>query len=71
MTEETVDITIDTDGRVLVEVHGVAGTGCLETTEALLALLGGDVRAQDLTAEAYADQAVGEAAGVRQGMGRT
>jgi len=71
MAEEIVEITIGADGRVAVEVQGIGGTGCLDATEDLLALLGGEVEAQDLTAEAYVDQEHAGEVRERQARGGT
>lgn len=51
--DETVEVTIKKDGSVEIHVTGVDGMACLATTEELVALLGGQVEAQELTAEAY------------------
>ncbi|MEU6039045.1 DUF2997 domain-containing protein [Actinomadura sp. NPDC047616] len=51
--EETVEVTIRPDGRVEIHVTGVDGMACLDTTQELVSLLGGEVEAQELTAEAY------------------
>ncbi|GAA3260929.1 hypothetical protein GCM10010532_112710 [Dactylosporangium siamense] len=55
MAEEVVEVTIDARGNVAMHVRGVEGPGCTDTTEALVDLLGGDVTAQELTAEAYVE----------------
>ena len=70
MAEEIVEITIGADGCVAIEVQGIGGTGCLDATEDLLALLGGEVEAQDLTAEAYVDQEHEHAGEVRERQAR-
>ncbi|HEY8478618.1 MAG TPA: DUF2997 domain-containing protein [Spirillospora sp.] len=51
--DETVEVTIRKDGGVEIKVTGIDGTACLDTTEELVALLGGQVESQELTAEAY------------------
>ena len=51
--EETVEVTIKPDGKVEIHVTGVDGMGCLQTTEELVKLLGGEVETRELTAEAY------------------
>lgn len=51
--DETVEVTIKKDGSVEIHVTGVDGMACLATTEELVSLLGGEVEAQELTAEAY------------------
>jgi hypothetical protein len=55
MAEETVEVTIGPDGKVTLAVAGVAGMGCVEQTEELVRLLGGQVEAQELTGEAYVE----------------
>lgn len=50
---EEVEVTISPDGKVTMHVRGVQGQACLRDTQALIALLGGDVEAQELTAEAF------------------
>ncbi|MEV5831421.1 MULTISPECIES: DUF2997 domain-containing protein [Actinomadura] len=51
--DETVEVTIKPDGKVEIHVTGVDGMACLATTEELVRMLGGEVEAQELTAEAY------------------
>lgn len=51
--DETVEVTIRPDGSVEIHVTGVNGMACLETTQELVTLLGGQVEAQELTTEAY------------------
>ncbi len=51
--DETVEVTIKADGSVEIHVAGVDGMACLDTTEELVSLLGGQVESQELTAEAY------------------
>jgi hypothetical protein len=53
--EEIVEITVRPDGKVEMRVTGIAGMDCLAETEDLARLLGGDIEAQELTAEAYQD----------------
>jgi Protein of unknown function (DUF2997) len=55
MPEESIEVTIGPDGSTTVLVNGIAGMECLGETEALVHLLGGEIEAQDLTAEAYVD----------------
>lgn len=55
MTEESIEITIAPDGKVQMHVNGIPGMGCLTATEDLVRLLGGEVEAQELTAEAYVE----------------
>ncbi|MBE1530550.1 DUF2997 domain-containing protein [Actinomadura algeriensis] len=51
--DETVEVTIKPDGKVEIHVTGVDGMSCLQTTEELVKMLGGEVETQELTAEAY------------------
>nr|BFE60777.1 hypothetical protein GCM10020063_053030 [Dactylosporangium thailandense] len=53
MADEVVDVVIRPDGKVEMHVSGVDGMVCVEHTDQLVSLLGGDVEAQELTAEAY------------------
>lgn len=55
MAEETVQVVITPDGKVEVEVSGVAGMDCLAATQDLVRSLGGQVEEHHLTAEAYQD----------------
>lgn len=55
MAEEIVEITVRPDGKVELRVNGVPGMDCLERTEDLTRLLGGDVELQELTEAAYQD----------------
>jgi hypothetical protein len=55
MGEEIVKVTIAPDGKVELRVEGMAGMGCLEETADLVRLLGGEVEAQEMTAEAYVE----------------
>jgi hypothetical protein len=55
MAEEIVEITVGPDGRVELRVNGIPGMDCLAETGDLVRLLGGEVDAQELTAEAYVD----------------
>lgn len=57
MAEEILEVTIRPDGTVEMRVNGIAGMDCLERTEDLTRLLGGEVEVQELTAEAYQDVA--------------
>jgi hypothetical protein len=70
MGEEIVEIAIGPDGRVAIDVQGMAGTGCLDETEDLVARLGGEVESQELTAEAYVEQGLPEPTRERQARGR-
>ncbi|MFB9412490.1 DUF2997 domain-containing protein [Dactylosporangium matsuzakiense] len=64
MADEIVDVVIRPDGKVEMHVTGVDGTACVEHTDQLVGLLGGEVESQELTADAYvqteADTAVDE-----------
>ena len=51
---EEIKVTIDGEGNVKVTVFGVKGAKCLELTEELEALLGGDVE-REFTSEYYAE----------------
>jgi DUF2997 family protein len=55
MSEEIIEVTIRPDGKVEMHVMGVTGMDCLQRTEDLTRLLGGEVEARELTAEAYQD----------------
>ena len=50
---EEVEVTVSPAGKVTMHVRGVQGDACLKDTEALVALLGGDIEDQELTAEAF------------------
>lgn len=52
---EEVKVTIDEEGNVKVTVFGVKGTRCLEVTEKLEALLGGQVE-REFTSEYYQEE---------------
>lgn len=53
MPDEIIEVTISPEGKVALHVQGVEGMTCLEDTHELIALLGGEVESQELTAEAY------------------
>ncbi|HZM81465.1 MAG TPA: DUF2997 domain-containing protein [Candidatus Limnocylindrales bacterium] len=55
MADEIIEVTISPDGKVAMHVQGVEGMACLEDTRELVALLGGEVESQELTAEAYVE----------------
>ena len=55
MADEIIEVTISPEGKVSMHVQGVEGMGCLEDTRELIALLGGEVDSQELTAEAYVE----------------
>jgi hypothetical protein len=65
VAEEIIEITIRPDGKVEMHVTGVPGMDCVERTEELSQLPGGEVEAQELTAEAYQDVTATEQAQVR------
>ena len=52
-----IEITIDVEGQVHLEVHGVQGTACLELTEALETGLGSQIISRQLTSEAFESSA--------------
>jgi hypothetical protein len=54
---EEIKVTIDGDGNVKVTVFGVKGGKCLQLTEELEQLLGGDV-VREFTSEYYATTGV-------------
>lgn len=60
MDIETVKVVISADGQVLIEVDGAHGPVCLQVTDDIVKILGGDVLSQQLTAEYYEEQAVSE-----------
>ena len=55
MADEIIEVTISPEGKVSMHVQGVEGMSCLEETRELIALLGGEVDSQELTAEAYVE----------------
>lgn len=55
MAEEIIEITVSPDGKIEMQVSGIAGTDCIGETDELVQLLGGTVESQELTAEAYLD----------------
>ncbi len=60
---EEVKVTIDEDGNVKVTVFGAKGKACLDITEKIEALLGGEVE-REFTSEYYEEE-VEEREGVR------
>lgn len=56
---EEVRVTIDEEGNVKLTVFGAKGPRCLEITEKLEALLGGDVQ-REFTSEYYQAEDVRE-----------
>lgn len=59
MNIETVRVTINKDGQVVIEVDGAHGPVCLELTEELIKALG-DKLCQELSAEYFAEQEVSD-----------
>lgn len=55
MADEILEVTIRADGRVEMHLQGVEGMACLADTQELISRLGGEVEAQELTAEAYVE----------------
>ncbi len=53
MKLEEIDVTIDSDGRVHIEVRGARGSECLDLTRPLEEALGGQVEERRMTPEAY------------------
>jgi hypothetical protein len=47
MGEEILEVTIRADGRVELHVRGIEGMSCLEETQELVALLGGEGRVRN------------------------
>jgi len=52
MDVEEVEITIDKNGQVKVHVRGAKGQACLDITQSLEELLGGEVLEREYTPEA-------------------
>ena len=52
MDVQEINVTIDANGQVQVEVHGVKGQSCLEITSALEAALGGEILLREMNSEA-------------------
>ncbi len=53
MELEEIEVIIDREGKVRVRVQGVKGMSCLDLTADLVAALGGEIIAQEMTAEAF------------------
>lgn len=53
MKLEQIEVTIGKDGKVRLRTSGFSGDLCLEATEDLERLLGGNVLEREPTAEAY------------------
>jgi hypothetical protein len=49
---EEIEVKIGTDGKVELAVRGVSGPGCLELTQELEQVLGGQVLLRQMTSEA-------------------
>ncbi|MBX9572280.1 MAG: DUF2997 domain-containing protein [Candidatus Obscuribacterales bacterium] len=60
MNIETVKVVINADGQVMIEVDGAHGPVCLQVTEDIVKMLGGEVLSQQLTTEYYEEQGVSE-----------
>jgi len=52
MEVQEVEISIDSDGKVNIHVRGVQGTACLDITNALETVLGGEIEIREMTPEA-------------------
>ena len=52
MELQEIDVFVEKDGQVKLEVRGVKGMSCLDLTEALETILGGEVISREMTAEA-------------------
>lgn len=48
---QEIDVYIQDDGSVRIEVRGVKGAKCLDITDRIEELLGGDIMARELTDE--------------------
>ncbi len=55
MELQEINVTIDANGQVQVEIHGVKGKSCLEITAALEQALGGNVILREMTSDALID----------------
>ena len=55
MEIQEVDVFVAPDGTVKLQVRGVQGGGCLDLTEGLEKLLGGEITSREMTPEADAD----------------
>jgi hypothetical protein len=53
MDVEEIQVFIDEDGKVRLEVRGIKGQSCLELTEELEQLLGGEIEEREMTPESY------------------
>ncbi len=52
MELQEIEVVIGPDGRVQLQVRGVKGLACLELTQELEALLGGQIEVREMTPEA-------------------
>ena len=52
MEVQEIHVTIDRNGQVQFEVHGIKGETCLDITQTLEAALGGDILLREMTSEA-------------------
>lgn len=59
MNIETVKVKINADGQVVIEVDGAHGPVCLQVTDDIVKMLGGEVLSQDFTTEYYEEQTIG------------
>ncbi|HAZ45634.1 MAG TPA: hypothetical protein DDW76_30170 [Cyanobacteria bacterium UBA11369] len=53
MEFQEVDVFVEKDGSVRIEVRGVKGMSCLDLTQDLEAVLGGQIEAREMTLEAH------------------
>ncbi|WP_017294542.1 DUF2997 domain-containing protein [Geminocystis herdmanii] len=52
MDLQEIDIFIDDNGEVKLEIRGVKGQKCLDLTQDLEAILGGEILSREMTPEA-------------------
>lgn len=52
MDLQEIDVFIDENGEVKLEIRGVKGQKCLDLTEDLEAILGGEIISREMTPEA-------------------
>ena len=53
MELQEIEVFIDKNGQVRIEVRGVKGMSCLDLTEDLERVLGGQIEAREMTPEAH------------------
>ncbi|QUS61726.1 DUF2997 domain-containing protein [Synechocystis sp. PCC 7339] len=53
MELQEINVFIDKNGEVILDINGVKGMGCLDLTQELEAILGGEVIKRELTSEAH------------------